>query len=37
MPTTIVTTEDLMEFKAELLEEIKKLLNNHPDRVQKNG
>jgi len=28
MPTTIVTTEDLMEFKAELLEEIKKLLNN---------
>ena len=28
MPTTIVTTEDLMEFKVELLEEIKKLLNN---------
>ncbi len=28
MPTTIVTTEDLMEFKAELLEEIKKLLND---------
>lgn len=28
MPTTIVTTEDLMEFKAALLEEIKKLLNN---------
>jgi hypothetical protein len=28
MPTTIVTTEDLMEFKLELLEEIKKLLNN---------
>jgi len=28
MPTTIVTTEDLMEFKLELLEEIKKLMNN---------
>jgi hypothetical protein len=28
MPTTIVTTEDLMEFKLKLLEEIKKLLNN---------
>ncbi len=28
MPTTIVTTEDLMEFKLELLEEIKKLLIN---------
>jgi len=28
MPTTIVTTEDLMEFKVELLEEIRKLLNN---------
>jgi len=25
MPTTIVTTEDLMEFKAELLEESKKI------------
>ncbi len=28
MPATIVTTEDLMEFKIELLEEIKKLLNS---------
>jgi hypothetical protein len=28
MSTSIVTTEDLMEFKLELLEEIKKLLNN---------
>jgi hypothetical protein len=28
MPTTILTTEDLMEFKVELLEEIRKLLNN---------
>lgn len=28
MPTTIVTTEDLMEFKLELLKEIKKLLIN---------
>jgi hypothetical protein len=31
MPTTIVTTEDLMEFKLELLEEIKKLLNNQSE------
>lgn len=28
MPATIVTTEDLMELKMELLEEIKKLLSN---------
>lgn len=28
MPATIVTTEDLMELKIELLEEIKKLLSN---------
>ena len=28
MQTTNVTTEDLMDFKVELLEEIKKLLNN---------
>jgi hypothetical protein len=38
MPTTIVTIEDLMEFKLELLKEIKKLLNNqsgsHPSEFQ---
>ncbi len=28
MPTTILTTDDLREFKAELLEEIKTLMNN---------
>lgn len=27
MPATIITTDDLMEFKLELLEEIKKLLD----------
>ena len=28
MPTTIITTEDLMEFKLELLEGIKQLLSH---------
>ncbi len=28
MPTSIITTDDLREFKMELLEEIKKLLRN---------
>lgn len=28
MPTQIITTDDLREFKLELLEEIKNLLNN---------
>ena len=28
MPTSIITTDDLREFKLELLEEIKELLNN---------
>lgn len=28
MPANILTTEDLMEFKQELLEEFKKLLNH---------
>ena len=28
MPTTIITTDDLREFKVELLEEIKELLNS---------
>jgi len=35
MPTTIVTTEDLMEFKVELLEEIKKLLNSSSESGSK--
>jgi predicted DNA-binding transcriptional regulator AlpA len=29
MGATIITTEDLMEFKVELLEDIKDLLENH--------
>lgn len=29
MPTSIVTTEDLYEFKLELLDDIKKLLTMH--------
>ncbi|MEP6262856.1 MAG: helix-turn-helix domain-containing protein [Gillisia sp.] len=29
MPTSIVTTEDLIEFKVELLEEIRKMLNEN--------
>ncbi|MEC7769824.1 MAG: helix-turn-helix domain-containing protein [Bacteroidota bacterium] len=29
MGATIITTEDLMEFKMELLEDIKELLENH--------
>tara|TARA_R110002073_G_scaffold327921_3_gene508849 strand:+ start:7975 stop:8256 length:282 start_codon:yes stop_codon:yes gene_type:complete len=28
MPTSIITTDDLREFKLELLDEIKKLLSN---------
>lgn len=28
MPTSIITTDDLREFKVELLEEIRELLNN---------
>lgn len=28
MPTSIITTEDLYDFKTELLEDIKKLLEN---------
>ena len=28
MPTSIITTEDLREFKMELLDDIKKLLSN---------
>jgi hypothetical protein len=33
MPTSIVTTEDLMEFKMELLEEIQKLLDKESRHV----
>lgn len=29
MPTSIVTTEDLIEFKVELLKEIRKMLNEN--------
>ncbi|MBZ9632215.1 helix-turn-helix domain-containing protein [Salegentibacter sp. LM13S] len=29
MPVTVLTTEDLMEFKLELFEELKQLLSDH--------
>ncbi len=29
MPTSIITTDDLRDFKMELLDDIKKLLTNH--------
>ncbi len=29
MPTSIITTDDLRDFKIELLDDIKKLLSNH--------
>ena len=29
MPTSIITTDDLQDFKMELLDDIKKLLSNH--------
>ncbi len=35
MPTSIVTTEDLMVFKMELLEEIQKLLEKESGHVSK--
>ncbi len=35
MGATIITTEDLMEFKLELLEDIKQLLNNQSGYVSK--
>lgn len=35
MAATIITTEDLLEFKMELLDEIKKLLNNQSGRTTK--
>lgn len=35
MGATIITTEDLLEFRMELLEDIKKLLNNQSGQVNK--
>ena len=35
MAATIITTEDLREFKMELLDEIKQLLNNQSGQVNK--
>ncbi|WP_445955915.1 helix-turn-helix domain-containing protein [Yeosuana sp.] len=35
MAATIITTEDLWEFKMELLDDIKKLLNNQSGQVAK--
>ena len=35
MSATIITTEDLHEFKLELLDEIKELLNNQSGRMKK--
>jgi hypothetical protein len=35
MAATIITTEDLREFKMELLDDIKKLLNNQSVQVAK--
>ena len=35
MPTAIITTDDLREFKLELLEEIKELLNENQSKMTK--
>lgn len=35
MPTTIITSDDLREFKIELLDDIKKLLNNQSGQPTK--
>lgn len=35
MGATIITSEDLMEFKVELLEDIKELLQNYNDTTAK--
>ena len=35
MPTSIITTDDLMEFKMELLEEIQKLLERESGNISK--
>ncbi len=35
MPTSIITTDDLREFKMELLDDIKQLLNNQSGHTTK--
>ena len=35
MSATIITTEDLLEFKLELLDDIKQLLNNQSGNITK--
>lgn len=35
MPTTILTTDDLREFKMELLQEIKELISEHFQKADK--
>ena len=35
MPTSIITTEDLREFKMELLDDIKELLNSQSGHITK--
>ncbi len=35
MPTSIITTDDLRDFKLELLDDIKQLLNNQSGHVTK--
>jgi hypothetical protein len=35
MPTAIITTEDLLEFKIELLDDIKQLLQNQSGPISK--
>ncbi len=37
MGATIITTEDLQEFKMELLDDIKQLLENQSGSTVKNG
>jgi hypothetical protein len=35
MPTSIITTDDLRDFKLELLDDIKQLLNNQSGQITK--
>lgn len=37
MPTSIITTDDLREFKMELLDDIKELLNKQSGHLPKGG
>ena len=37
MPTSIITTDDLREFKMELLDDIKQLLNEQSGHITKRG